>query len=452
MTYRDFLGNALTADAAATARGIDDFVDGFLSYEARAANVLAAADAAPDNPLANAYAAMIWMFLESPDAAARAAPYLARAKAAAKRADARERGAIEFVDAWSRDEVPAALAIGAAVNQDFPRDLVIAKLRQYFHFNAGDFPAMLRVAEELIDANRDIAQMHGMIAFGYEQCHLLDEAEEAARRALSMKEREPWAQHALAHVMLTQGRVDEGALFLEAARPLWTGLNSFMSTHNHWHLALFYLSQGRFAAALDLYDEAVWGIDKAYSQDQVGAVSLLARIELAGGDVGARWSELANYLSARAHDAVLPFLSLQYLYGLGRAARPEADTLMAAIRRAADIAPPHARKAWAEAALPAAEGVLAHARSDHETAMDKLDRALPLMAAIGGSHAQRDLFEQIHLDALIRGGALSRAQQILELRRRHDPEGAPLNRALAEVYLKLGLPKEAAKARDRAAR
>jgi hypothetical protein len=69
---------------------------------------------------------------------------------------------------------------------------------------------MLRAASSVAGANADVAYWHGMMAFAYEQCHLLDEAEASARRALSLRRKEPWAQHALAHVMLTQGRIDEG--------------------------------------------------------------------------------------------------------------------------------------------------------------------------------------------------------------------------------------------------
>ena len=57
----------------------------------------------------------------------------------------------------------------------------------------------------------------------------------------------------------------------------------------------------------------------------MGAVSLLARLEIAGIDIGRRWQDLADYLAARAEDTVQPFLTLQYLYGLARAGRPEAD-------------------------------------------------------------------------------------------------------------------------------
>ena len=83
-----------------------------------------------------------------------------------------------------------------------------------------------------------------------------------------------------------------------------------------------------FARVLEIYDHHCWGIAKDYSKDQIGAVSLLARMEIAGIDVGDRWRDLSAHLAARAHDTVLPFLTLQYLYGLARAGREEAAVLL----------------------------------------------------------------------------------------------------------------------------
>ncbi len=445
----DDLGNPVTISSDATLAAVNNFVGGFLAYETRAANVLASADAEPASALLNAYAGILWLLLESPEGPDRAAPYLAKAQAARANANPREQAIVDFLAAWFEDNIPAAQAVADRVLDAWPRDLLILKLRQYHDFNRGDFPAMLRAASRVAQANSDVAHWHGMMAFAYEQCHLLDDAEVAARRALALKDKEPWAQHALAHVMLTQGRIDEGAAFLESVRDTWTGLNSFMDTHLWWHLALFYLSQGRFDQALSIYDQHCWTQEKDYSQDQVGAVSLLVRLELAGVDVGARWKDLGDHLVQRGDDVVQPFLTLQYLYGLARDARAETDSLLAAVRRMAQSAPPFARSAWRDVALPAAEGLVAHARGDFDAAADALRAALPRMIQVGGSHAQRDLFEQLALDAEIRSDRLSQAQQALELRRSFDPDGVPLNRTLAQVYDRLGLPDQAAKARAR---
>jgi len=448
---RDCLGNAVSAASPSTLRAIDDFVGGFLAYETRAERIVRAADEAGDCCIANVYAGFLWMLLEAPPGPVHAAPYLAAAERSAADATRREQLNVEVLRAWIADDVPRALRACVQSTDEYPRDLVILKIEQYLEFNSGDFPAMLRAALKVLEHNDDVAYVHGMAAFAYEECQLLREAERAARRALELERKEPWAQHALAHVMLTQGRIEEGARFLEGVAPTWTDLNSFMITHLWWHVALFDLSRGRFAGALEIYDRYCWGVAKEYSQDQVGAVSLLARLEIAGVEVGGRWQELADYLVARAADTVQPFLTLQYLYGLARAERAEARTLLEAVRQRALSAPAHSREVWREVAVPASEGLQAYARSDYDRAWRELSRAMPRMIEAGGSHAQRDFFEQILLDAAMASGRLNAAQQMLELRRAADPDGVPVNTALACVYAKLGLASLADEARARAA-
>jgi tetratricopeptide (TPR) repeat protein len=448
---RDYLGNPLTGRCEATLRSIDDFIEGYLAYESRAESILRAADADPESCMANVYAGMLWMLLEAPEAPVRAANYLLAAEKAAPSASRREQLNTGLLRAWADDDLERAIRLCDQVSDEFPRDLAVVKTHQYFEFNRGNAPAMLRVALKVAAENADVPYIYGMKAFGYEQCHLLEEAESEARSALAMRRKEPWAQHALAHVFLTRGRIDEGAQFLEDASDTWTGLNSFMITHIWWHLALFYLSQGRAAEALNAYDEHCWGVAKHYSQDQVGAISLLARLELAGVDVGSRWQDLADHLAARAQDTVQPFLTLQYLYGLARARRPQAESLLDAVRNHAHNAPGFTRNVWREVALPACEGLYCYARSEYERAWHHLSIATPRMAEAGGSHAQRDLFEQILLDAALKSGRWTAAQRMLELRRGCDPNGVPVNTALAALYDKLGLTALADQARSRAA-
>jgi hypothetical protein len=447
---RDYLNNPVAAQRDTTVRAIDDFIEGYLAYETRAERILAAADAEPESCLANVYAGLLWMLLEAPEGARRAAKYLAAAERAAPLATRREQLNTAVLRAWVDGDPALTLRLCDQTSDEYPRDLAIVKTHQYFEFNRGNSPEMLRVALKVAAANADVPYVHGMAAFAYEQCHLLDEAESAARTALQMRRKEPWAQHALAHVFLTRGRIDEGARFLEQAADTWTDLNSFMLTHIWWHLALFYLSQGRDDQVLEIYDRHCWGVAKDYSQDQIGAVSLLARLEIAGIDVGARWRELGRHLAARAHDTVLPFLTLQYLYGLARAGRDEAQTLLDTVRRYAETAPSFTREVWRDVALPGCEGLYAYARGDPAKAWPHLASSVPRMAEAGGSHAQRDLFEQILRDSAARSGRPAAAQQMLESKRRADPDGVPINTALAAVYAQLRLPELADQARARA--
>ncbi|MBI5259245.1 MAG: tetratricopeptide repeat protein [Burkholderiales bacterium] len=437
---RDPFGNPVRVQHASSVAAVAGFIDGFLGYEPCILDIRAAAEH-DHSLLVQACAAALQMFSESPAGVPAARAHLERAALAALPSTERERQFARAVAAWVEGDVAAAVAQHAATLAEHPRDLCALKLAQYHAFNLGDSPTMLRLALGALPAAHDVAWLHGMLAFAWEQCHRLEEAERAARHALSMWPAEPWAQHALAHVLLTEGRLGEGAAFLAAVSHQWQGLTSFMRSHNWWHLALFHLELGEDAQAMALYDREVWGVDKAYSQDQVGAVSLLARLELAGVAVGDRWDELGQWLAARTHDQVQPFLDMQYLYGLARAGRPEAATLLARIERHAPQAPAATRAAWQQVAVPACRGLVAHARGDWTTAATQLEQALPRLQAIGGSHAQRELFEQIHQDALQRSGQLAGVQNLLQPRLNASPESERLRRRLHEVYAGLGLPR-----------
>jgi hypothetical protein len=61
------------------------------------------------------------------------------------------------------------------------------------------------------------------------------------------------------------------------------------------------------------------------------------------------------------------------------------------------------------------------------------------MLELGGSHAQRDLFEQIHLDALVRSGQWVGAQNILQQRANAQPESRRIARQANDLLQRLGL-------------
>jgi tetratricopeptide (TPR) repeat protein len=435
---QDVLGNAVNLEHATSLSLVNDFVEGFIACESRAANIMGIAQQ-DASPLVQAYCAALHMFAESGDAAANARPFIDSALASPIAASDREMRLVYAVKAWVDGDIPRAIALHQEQATEHPRDLASLKLGHYHLFNQGDSPGMLKMALAALPAASDVPYLHGMAAFALEQCHFLKEAEAAARKAVHMKHKEPWAHHALGHVMLTQGRVSEGLSFLREMSSTWTGLNSFMVTHNWWHLALFELELGHHDEVLRLYDREIWGVAKDYTQDQIGAVSLLARLELASVDVEDRWQDVAGYLAQRLDDHALPFLDMQYLYGLARAGWPEADALMRNMQAHAASLDGAALAVWERVCLPASRGLLAHARGDHGTAVEELGQALPRLVEIGGSHAQRDLFSQIHLDALIRSGHLSGAQHVLQQQLHGQPESLRLKRQAGGVYTALGL-------------
>ena len=140
---------------------------------------------------------------------------------------------------------------------------------------------------------------------------------------------------------------------------------------------------------------------------------------------------------------------MQYLFALGKADHDGFHELLLEVRNKAKNKNTFNFSTWTEVVLPACEGIMSHIFGRHSECVTLLGRALPRIFEAGGSHAQRDFFNQIHLDSLIKSGNYSAAQQILESRRSFDPNGVPLNKLLEKIYFDLGLPKQSNIARER---
>jgi len=414
---QDLYGNKITTGSVKSVDAIDRFTTSFIGFGTDFGAVFDASDEDPDCAIVNALAGLLGLFHETPDRLKIADKYFARARAAASRASAREQLVVSAVTALRSKDLPLALVCHRQLAEGYPRDLLSAKLGQTHYFNLGDDEGMLWLADQVIDAHKDTAYAHGMRAFGLEQMSRLDDAEEEARLATQMLRREPWAHHAVAHVMITQGRHEEGIEWMSSLSGEWADCNSFMYTHNWWHLALFHLESEAFDQALDMYDTHIWGRDKTYSQDQINAISMLWRLEIAGVDVGRRWEDVADHVVARTFANDQPFLDLQYVFALARAGRMDAvDSLLDGIAKQAASAPEITRDAWATVAAPAAKAFVAYAQGNYAQTLSLLGPARLHMQSIGGSHAQRDLFEQVWIQSLIKAQRTSVAIELIQAR------------------------------------
>ncbi|SKA35600.1 hypothetical protein SAMN02745126_05692 [Enhydrobacter aerosaccus] len=436
---RDGQGLEVGAADADAIEALDFLREEWLVFGKRFQPFMEAADREERCALLPALAANLVLSMNSIEGRALGAGYLERAKALEQNANPRERAWIAATEAWLAGDGDRSLALHEKIVAGWPRDLLAGKLGQLHAFNQGDAKALMRIGEQLLAANRDNHFVWGMCAFGLEECNRLDEAEAHARTAIEMERKDPWAHHALAHCLEARGRMVEGVAFLEGVADTWEDCNSFMYTHNWWHLALFLIDLDRTDEALALFDNRVWGVWKEFSEDQINAISLLARLELRGVDVGSRWTDVASYLKDRLHDHFVAFLDLQYLYALARAEQHGAVTeMLASLEDRAERAKPFEREAWADAAVPAAHGLAAYAKGDYGEAAQLLGRAVPHLATIGGSIAQRSLFGAFHLDALMRAGWNDAAVKILQIDERERPTVPATKRALAELYRKLG--------------
>lgn len=432
---RDRQGLEMSIDDPESVAAVNTFFSSFLSYGTTAGVIWEAAARTPGQVLVDSLSAALEIFMQTGESHARAQPYLSRAAAGLHQALPRERLWYESVRAWVDDDLPKAAAAAEEIIRQWPEDLAAMKLGQLYMFHIGDHPGMLRIAEAARAPNARNPYWHGMLAFALEENNRLSEAEAAARHAVALQEREPWAHHALAHVMEAQGRAAEGLRWMQGLAHTWEGCNSFMLTHNWWHTALFALDLDDPEAALDLYDRRVWSVWKEYSQDQVNAISLLARLELAGPvNAGERWQDLAGYLVHRLHDHVDPFLDLHYLLGLTRAGRDASvSELLTSMGEFSRTRTGSSALTWREAAMPLARGIAAFGREQWGEAFRQLGLGLPRSGLIGGSHAQRDLFCWLWLEAGFQAGEYTTIRPSLCDRAAARPGIARHRRELARI-------------------
>ena len=176
-----------------------------------------------------------------------------------------------------------------------------------------------------------------------------------------------------------------------------------------------HLDQNEIDAVFDLYDTEVRRDHTDDFRDISNGTSLLMRLELEGHDVGDRWEEMADICEKRTEDACLIFADLHYLMALIGGGRESAIrrmmTRLATDARRGGESDMMAR--MANPGLSAATGLEAFGEGDYKTAFLNLKRARQSMQLAGGSHAQRDIFERLTIDAGIRAGFLDDAETML---------------------------------------
>ncbi|MDZ7626947.1 MAG: tetratricopeptide repeat protein [Parvularculaceae bacterium] len=393
MISRDRFGLPITNASTGAAAGYDAYVREFLSYGSKLRDLFAVADGSPDAALLSAHAAALHLAFEGAEGWAHARPFLERMRANAGQASEREQMFCAAVEAWADRDYWRAQDLLDTLTVRWPADLCAIKWGQYHAFNLGDAAALLRFGERARIVFENEPYANGLLAFALEQNHQLEEAEDAGLYATELAIDDAWAHHAVAHVMETQGRARDGARWLDHCAHTWEKKGVFIRDHNWWHAGLFQIALGREDLALKIYDDRLWGAWPEFPQEQIGAVSMLWRLEMRGVDVGARWEPVIAQVRRRAGEHILPFHDLHYLYALARAGEVgEACAFMASLKAHAEAATDRCRDFWRGVGIPAAEGVLAFAQNDCERAAGSLARALPDLHLAGGSHAQRGVF------------------------------------------------------------
>jgi len=422
-------GLETTADNEQAVAHFDRTISEYLALGRETGVHLKAAFAAdPDMLMAHCTRGYFFLLFASRavEAKARQALDAAHSSLEVRGATPRERLHVAALDAWLREDWATATAFWEQILLDHPTDALALRLAHYTHFYAGETKQMRdSTARALYAWNEsvpDFGFVCGMHAFGLEEDGAFAEAESWGRRAVELNSGDPWAVHAVSHVFEMTGRYREGIEWLKALKGAWNQANNFRY-HLWWHRCLFHLEIGQFNDALELYDQEVRADTQSTDYlDIANAASLLWRLDDAGLDVGWRWRELADKAEQRIGDHLLAFADAHYVLALAADRRDDAaERMLASMRAFGRRNGPTQAPVVAEVAVPLCQALVACSQGAYDRAVDLLLPVRYEIWRLGGSHAQRDLFAQILIQAALKSGRLPLARALLSERTAAKP-------------------------------
>ncbi len=410
----DVRGLSLTAPSSAAVERFDAIIDDVYYYRLGTADRLdALLKEFPEFVLAHVLKGYSLMSEGTLDAHPKARGYLLQSEALP--ANPRERLHQEALRGWIAQDNSARAAAWEQILVKWPLDLLALRQHTGALFWTGDKKHQVEVSAGVAGHWGPQVPGYGHFlsghAFAMEEVGHYAVAERCARAALAVQPQDLWALHGLAHVFEMQGRTQEGIELLSDAMRFLKDYNLFRG-HLWWHLSLFKLWQGRFDEALDLFDREMYPQSSAFYLDIQNGVSLLARLEFQGIDVGlARWERLAQASLRVATQSTVWFTSMHHVMALARSGR------VSAVQSALEY--------LSSAGAGSTQAALAHQLSQAAAAyyQDKPRESLERMLAVrqrhselGSSHAQQDLYEQIMIMAALQLDDLPRVRQLLKTR------------------------------------
>lgn len=294
-------------------------------------------------------------------------------------------------------------------NDEFPDDLVGLDVVHFFLDRAAD-PDRYAKSTARMERARDLVGDHpallGYLAMNAQDEGRLDEAHRLATMILAERPDSIVGAHPMAHVYFETGDHGPGLAWLDDWLPLG---DPGADLHGHlvWHAALHELALGDGEAALARYTSRIAPITGPRISD---ATSLLWRCQLTGL-VPPGSDPAAQPDGQTVGEAVTPMADgLTFVFtgahvALGLATAGDADGLRRLAAGAGEYDAPGVADLLPDLAL----GLAAYVEGDSAGAADLLLRAEPSFIRIGGSNAQREVFDDTLIRALIDAGRLDAA-------------------------------------------
>jgi hypothetical protein len=349
------------------------------------------------------------------------------AEALRDRVSLREKGHIDAIALAIRGSAAEALALVRSHAAAYPRDALPLSLALGvfgllgFSGRLDHHEAQLALLEELAPSWGEDWWFLGYLGWAYIETGAVEVGTRLVERSLAGNPRNAHAAHQRVHGFFESGDAVGGAAFLEAWLPDYDRAGQ-LHCHLSWHLALFELARGNSERARAIYLDSIRPsvAQSAPMLSLADSASFLWRWWLYGitPPIEQEWGEVAAHARQHFPRASLAFADLHA--GLAETAssdRAAADTRIAGLHSLAE----EGRLPPGTVAPALCAGAAALARGDNARAATVLEAALTDLPRIGGSHAQRELFQDSLIVAYLRSGKSTQAAQLLQTRLNRRP-------------------------------
>ncbi|XP_055996633.1 tetratricopeptide repeat protein 38-like [Ostrea edulis] len=347
----------------------------------------------------------------------------------------REKQHINAVKLWSQGEMTDACQIWESILVENPLDMLALKFSHDSYFYQGHHPQMrdsiARAMPHWKSSMPLYSYLFGMHAFGLEECNHYDEAERLAAKGLELNRNDCWSTHSMAHVLEMTGRSTEGIKFMSTTENDWN-VCAMLACHNYWHYGVFSIERGLYDEAVGLFDTQVGprAVKSGAMLDMVDACSLLYRLKLEGINVKDKWKEFNEVCKHHADDHILTFNDAHFLMAsLGAEDKATTDKMMMSLKEfAKGTGKGDNQRISKEVGVPLCEALVAYDSGDFAKAVSLVNPIRYKILTIGGSHAQRDVFNQFLIHAALQSPekAHNKLARVLLTERKTLKSNAPL--------------------------
>ncbi len=350
-----------------------------------------------------------------------------RAQTLASRLSSRERGHIAALAAAIGGNASGALEKVRAHAAEYPRDALPLSLALGvfgllgFSGRRDHHEVQLALLEEVAPHWPEDWWFLGYLGWAQIETGAVAEGTRLVERSLALNPRNAHGAHQRVHGFFEAGDAEGGGAFLSDWLPGYERAGH-LHCHLSWHLALFELARGNSERAMAVYHDAIRPTValSAPMLSLADSASFLWRWQLYGmnPELGNEWAEVAAHAQRHFPQASLAFADLHA--GLAEAA---AGDDMAAKSRAAGLKDLVDANRLPPGAVASAlcEGVVALALQQPAEAARVLEAAIADLPRIGGSHAQRELFEDTLIAAYVRSRQPDKAATLLRSRLARRP-------------------------------